>query len=675
MGDGAPASAVPEPAAVAAATKAAAIAALRSLGAGPDRDEAASEVSARRDVYVKACAARDAERLSSSDSNLQAARCDLLAARADKAEAQHGEARKIKLLTEIWQDPNGWSEHDVARAASDARDQRAEVSRLRNQVRQLGDRMQAIRAARPPRHLVFAGADDEVDAVVVSGPKRPLSLSDQAASKRGKVGPTALPCMGFDTTSDARVWRSLVPDRESAAAGANAAPPRLMAGVMLSADMRAAPEKDAPGVVGVQSAFGDFLDRRYLGDGEVIHERVSLTKLKLPTVHTSSQSTPDSVGGFNLHPGDFVPLRVREYKGSESSCMEALPQALASGACIAVGLLMRGLRADDIVVPVDVATGKNVQFAAVFIAGGRLPMCVVTSEELDLSHRDGARLADLYYSKTRAHVQNLMQLVKEAAPVPLAEAEVDVWNLPEALHCKRNSVTFKVLSTKDASVWHVMRVLSHLHHVGPRQSICFPLGFCFVNHEKVPDGGTMDMVFLNLAEADPPYSFTVPKDWAAAKMFVAACGRVVSQLHAAGVVHGDLYVSNIVWRRRSDQIEVKVLDWDTAFFVAEHADEHAHRRVPELLYPVWQQTNKWRGRFSVTGQVQELDLFMIRAMRWAVHDNDPHAVGWKLWQQVADVTSVGASNTAFRALQEVYLSECSSTELLQDITPGDCASA
>lgn len=670
MGDGGAAGEVAEPAAGAAATKAAVMAALRSLGASADRDEAALELTARRDVYVKACAARDEERLSSSESDLQAARCVLLAARANKAEAQHGEARKIKLLTEILQDPDGWSDKDIAAAASEARRQREVASEMGIRVACLEERAQALRAARPPRHPLFTGADDEVDAVNVSGPKTPLSASDQVASKCGKVGPTTLSCMGFDPTSDGRVWRALVPDRASATAGANGAPPGLMAGVMLSTDMRAAQEKDTPGMVGVHAAFGDFLNRRYRGDGEVVHERVPLGKLKLPTVHTSLQSVPDSVGGFDLYPGDFVSLRVREYKGSQSSCLEALPQALASGACIAVGLLLRGLRADDIVVPVDVATGKNVQFAAVFIAGGRLPMCVVTSEELDLSHRDGARLADLYYCMTRTQVQNLMQLVKEARPVPPSEAAVDVWSFPKALYCKRNSVSYDVLPTKDASVWHVMRVLSHLHQVGPRESICFPLGFCFVNHEKVPDGRTMDMVFPNLTEADPPYSFTMPKVWATANLFVAECERVVSRLHAAGVVHGDLYVSNVAWRSRVGKIEVKIIDWDTAFFVAEHADQHAHKRVPEQLYGPWQQTNKWQGRFKVTGQVEELDRYMIRAMQWAVHDNDPHAVGWKLWQHVADATSPGACNTEFRVLQEQYLSECGSAERLEDSTPG-----
>lgn len=57
-----------------------------------------------------------------------------------------------------------------------------------------------------------------------------------------------------------------------------------------------------------------------------------------------------------------MPLRVREYQGSVFSCLEALPQALAAGSCVAVGLLLRGLRAEDVIVPVDVATGKNVQF-------------------------------------------------------------------------------------------------------------------------------------------------------------------------------------------------------------------------------------------------------------------------------------------------------------------------
>lgn len=225
--------------------------------------------------------------------------------------------------------------------------------------------MRRLLATRLPRQSLFTGASDVADAVFVTEPRK---ASDQAASKGGKVGPSTLQCMCFDPTSDGRVWRALVPSRELASAAADAAPPRLMAGVMVNTSMKGAPETNRKSGVGVENAFGSFLDGLYRADGEVICRQATISQLRLPVVQASATSTPDSVGGFHLHEDDFVPLRVREYQGSVFSFLEALPQALAAGSCVAVGLLLRGLRAEDVIVPVDVATGKNVQFGA--LAGG-----------------------------------------------------------------------------------------------------------------------------------------------------------------------------------------------------------------------------------------------------------------------------------------------------------------
>lgn len=180
--------------------------------------------------------------------------------------------------------------------------------------------MRRLLATRLPRQSLFTGASDVADAVFVTEPRK---ASDQAASKGGKVGPSTLQCMCFDPTSDGRVWRALVPSRELASAAADAAPPRLMAGVMVNTSMKGAPETNRKSGVGVENAFGSFLDGLYRADGEVVCRQATISQLRLPVVQASATSTPDSVGGFHLHEDDFVPLRVREYQGSVFSFLEA----------------------------------------------------------------------------------------------------------------------------------------------------------------------------------------------------------------------------------------------------------------------------------------------------------------------------------------------------------------
>lgn len=172
-----------------------------------------------------------------------------------------------------------------------------------------------------------------------------------------------------------------------------------------------------------------------------------MSELKLLVVSAMAGSKVDNIGGLKVYSDNFVPLRVREYNRSTPSFLEALLNALVCISCVAVGLLIRGLRAKDFMVQVDVATGRNEQFGAVLIAGGRLPTSIVISEELDLSHPDQARLADVYNSQNRTHFQNMMLLVKEAALLVANEADEDVLSLPETVYYQPNCIAFRVLAT------------------------------------------------------------------------------------------------------------------------------------------------------------------------------------------------------------------------------------
>ncbi|KAK1863701.1 hypothetical protein I4F81_006255 [Pyropia yezoensis] len=75
-----------------------------------------------------------------------------------------------------------------------------------------------------------------------------------------------------------------------------------------------------------------------------------------------------------------------------------------------------------------------------------------------------------------------------------------------------------------------------------------------------------------------------------ANNFVAACKQFVSRLHAAGVVHGDLYISIFAWRLCAGVMEVEVFDWDIAFFI--------HKHIPQKLAETWRHTKKWSGRYD-----------------------------------------------------------------------------
>lgn len=103
-----------------------------------------------------------------------------------------------------------------------------------------------------------------------------------------------------------------------------------------------------------------------------------------------------------------------------------------------------------------------------------------------------------------------------------------------------------------------MRVLSLLHRVGPRNSIYFPLGFCAFKRPRLPNPTTMNMIFPDLTKADLPYNLFIPAEWKVAQMFVGSCNQVVSQVHAAGDVLGDVNVSIVGCPLCNDEVEINL---------------------------------------------------------------------------------------------------------------------
>eukprot|EP00961_Rhodomonas_salina_P225382 3047382-Rhodomonas_salina.1 len=49
--------------------------------------------------------------------------------------------------------------------------------------------------------------------------------------------------------------------------------------------------------------------------------------------------------------------------------------------------------------------------------------------------------------------------------------------------------------------------------------------------------------------------------------YLRAVEKAVDAVHAAGVVHLDLYVSNIMHRVQDGTIEIKIIDWDAAHLI------------------------------------------------------------------------------------------------------------
>lgn len=225
--------------------------------------------------------------------------------------------------------PGQFTVEGVESVAADLKTLLAQVSTLSIKSTALREELEALRVAKPPRHPYFSDAAGDGNLIRAYVPNPPRCSSDQVVSEDGKVGPTTLTHVRFDPTSDGRVWSALVPDRVLTSSDVESAEPRLMDGLMGTSSMALVPEEDVAGMDGVVSPFDRLLHDLYGAEGEVVYKQATLKRLGLPSVFSTPLSTADNLCGFNLHEDDFVPLRVREYKGTNSSCVQALPQAFA----------------------------------------------------------------------------------------------------------------------------------------------------------------------------------------------------------------------------------------------------------------------------------------------------------------------------------------------------------
>lgn len=213
-------------------------------------------------------------------------------------------------LVRVMENPRSGSVALVKELVEGGRSLRAQIANHKKAAEEAAAEVRRIQARKTPRASPTSSAGGAGVAVKVYLNRR--RASDQAVSKLGKMGPSSLPSLGFDPTDDQRVWRALVPSEPPPEPAQLKAPPALMDGVMLNAEMRAAQENGSTACEGVASHFAAHLERLYAG-GAAVRKQWSLRDLGIPQVYTTPDSEPDEVWDFSFGRGDFVPMHVREF--------------------------------------------------------------------------------------------------------------------------------------------------------------------------------------------------------------------------------------------------------------------------------------------------------------------------------------------------------------------------
>ena len=360
----------------------------------------------------------------------------------------------------------------------------------------------------------------------------------------------------FDPTFRLRVWSRLVPDSEDLASEA-------VKSLLVLGELGNLLHQGEDSTDGVRPMLDSFLQLPQL--------QSSGSQLNAGGGIVSAASKPDFL--WNLHGS---PLGVLEVKGGSSSVLSALRQAAVTATNIAVSLLEQGHRAEDIVVPVAGSTGRAMQFGAVFVLEPSFPTFLPTSHILDLACDSSNALANAYLIKASKWVKEFG--LKLGSPKIKVKMDLDC----SKYHIKRldentlkrglglfTSSSEPGVSEVGPGLQHMGRVLNKLFaHPAARAVTVFPLSVRSPSEDN-PAMGTRCywLVYEDLAAEG--FRIGTPdriQDSILYGRFLQALRQGISDIHEAGVIHCDLYPSNIMWKAdaEGESVEIRLIDWDNA---------------------------------------------------------------------------------------------------------------
>jgi hypothetical protein len=273
---------------------------------------------------------------------------------------------------------------------------------------------------------------------------------------------------------------------------------------------------------------------------------------------------------------------IIENKGGEGSISAAVVQAAVTGSNVAMQLLALGLPSDQCVVPVIGNTGIMMAFGAVVVLRGSFASFVPLSKRLDLGDPIERTLASAYLEKAVAQCHLMGNTLRELQP-----------NLGMAPYVVKNNVDEMSL---DVCGYHVKRLSEEVfarglglfassaatdhYDVGPGfEHMIEVLNLIFASETarefaeyplsiRTPDEQSdqcYELIYRDLVaegfQIGAPDRITDGDMFA---KFVTAFKSAVASVHEAGVIHVDLYLSNVMWRVVGDAVEIKLIDWDAA---------------------------------------------------------------------------------------------------------------
>ena len=324
---------------------------------------------------------------------------------------------------------------------------------------------------------------------------------------------------------------------------------------------------------------GPMSTERIFHDGLATGRKRTLSDLGLKNGVATDGSFP--FGYFHTAPvsslanrdNKFITTSILECKDSAAAPDAGHGEGIAEATAAAVEMARVGIPPEHIVVPVFTTTGGLAQIGAVYMLKPSLPSVCFVTPALRLSIEEEAIKAAKIVVAMALHaeqVQNYVEKNKDLTPKPDVTMRCD----SDVYHFKLMNDFFSCCGAGK----HSQSILRYLHRTNPLAGMsyaCLPKAirlrddsFC---HEDA-------LVFDKLVG----YTIGLPADSNDRKALVAEIEAVVQDMHQKGVIHMDLYLSNIMWKKKSNgSFSIRLIDFDAVHTLGEVLTAAAMKQLAE----------------------------------------------------------------------------------------------
>lgn len=297
-------------------------------------------------------------------------------------------------------------------------------------------------------------------------------------------------------------------------------------------------------------------------DGLESSTRRNLGHLGLTAGITSEASFMDGYlhADSNIHKA--VPTSVFEVKNDCTAPKEGNLEAIAHATNVAMGLVAKGFAPEEVVVPVFSSNGRLLQVSAVyFLPQSTFPVVCFLTTVLDLFDDQGLNLAATALSKMLAHCDGTTQRLTDLGGQLLSQNASLTMELNLSVYFTKPLSRFCPILGDSRVNESVARLFTLTSVLRGRRFACPPLAYRL--QDTTNDGTSSIGEDVIVFEKLVGFQIGFPADSDERQQLFDAMKASVSEFHSLGLVHVDLYLSNIMWKKNGDAYDVRIVDFDS----------------------------------------------------------------------------------------------------------------